>query len=162
MQIPAFDPNMLVIAILVAGALYGLVAGKNRLRVLILSVYVGIVLAEQLASLVAPSLGMLHGDQITLLLLGLPILLFGFARQRAGHGKHDKGAAIANMIVGILTSALIVASALKLLPVSEVTSIKDDSFIAMMLIQYQLWLLGLLPVVALVLGFMKAPSHKKH
>lgn len=162
MQIPAFSPNSLIIAILVAGALYGLVAGKHRLRILILSVYVGIVLAEQLASIVAPSLGMLHGDQITLLLLGLPILLFGFARQRAGHGKHDKGAAIGNMIVGILTSALIVASALKLFPTSEMAGIKGDSFIAMELAQYQLWLLGLLPVVALLLGFMKSPSHKSH
>lgn len=159
MELPALNSNTIIIAVLLLCGVYGALAGKRRLRVFILSVYVGIVLAEQLGSIVYPYVKPLGVDQIALLLLGLPIIFFGFTG-----GKHskseDKGTAIANIIVGLLTGALIVASALRLLPTSELATVDGDSFIAMELQQYQLWLLGLLPLVALILGSMKKP--KKH
>ncbi len=161
MQLPVLDPNLLIITILVLGGVYGLVAGKHRLRLFILSVYVGIVLAEQFSSIVAPLVGFLTLDQVSLVLLGLPILIFGFARQHHGRGHSDKGAAIANIIVGILTAALIISSALRLLPTSQLSTIDGDSFIAMILQTYHLWLLGLLPVVAFLLGLLKE-KQKKH
>lgn len=159
MQLPALNSNTIIIAVLVLCGLYGVIAGKRRLRIFILSVYVGIVLAEQLGSIVSPFVRPLGTDQIVLLLLGLPIIIFGFTGKHGGkHG--DKGTAIANIIVGILTGALIVASALRLLPTSELAQVDGDSFIAMELQTYQLWLLGLLPLIALVFGWMKPP--KKH
>jgi hypothetical protein len=128
--------------------LYGLIAGKQRLRILILSVYVGIVLAEQVTDVVAPMIGFMGHDQVAWALLGLPILVFGLAG--IAHSKHhEKGAAIANIIVGLLTGALVVSSALHLLPTSAMSAIDDESFLAMVLQQYHLWFLGLLPIIAL-------------
>ncbi len=160
MELPAINSNTIIIAVLVLCGLYGVLAGKRRLRIFILSVYVGIVLAEQLGSIVSPYVRPLGTDQIVLLLLGLPIIIFGFTGKH--HGKHEsKGTFVANALVGLLTGALIVASALKLLPTSELASVDGESFIAMELQQYQLWLLGLLPVVALIFGWMKPPKKGK-
>jgi hypothetical protein len=161
MQLPALNANTIIIAFLVVAALYGLLAGKQRLRILILSIYVGIVLAEQMAAVLAPKLTMLGTDQVSWLLFGLPILIFGFIG--VVHKKnHAKGAAVANIIVGFFTGALIVSSALRLLPTSQMAAVSDDSFLAMILQQYHLWILGLLPLVALVLGFMRSEKAGHH
>lgn len=150
--------NTIIIAVILTVGLYGLVAGKQRLRLLILSAYVGVVLAEQFASLVAPRVPALSTAQISWLLLGLPILIFGLLS--GGHGKgHAKGSAIANMLVGVVTGGFIVSSALHLLPPSDMAGLNDSSFIATNLVSFHLWLLGLLPIVALILGFMS--SEKK-
>jgi hypothetical protein len=161
MQLPALNANTIIIAILVAAMFYGLAVGKQRLRILILSVYVGIVMAEQLSAIAATKLTMLAADQISALLLGLPIVLFGLAG--IAHKKnHDKGAFIANMLVGLFTGALIVSSGLRLMPTSEMAAIDSESFLAMMLQQYHLWILGLLPLAALLLGFMKSEKGGRH
>jgi hypothetical protein len=158
--VPALNTNTIIIATLVVAALYGLMAGKQRLRILILSIYVGIVLSEQMSSVVAPALHSLGPDQVSWLLLGLPILLFGFFG--VIHGKsHAKGAAIGNIIVGLLAGALILSSGIHLLPTSEMSSIDNGSFLALSLDQYHIWIVGLLPVVVLLLGFMKGEKHHK-
>lgn len=151
---PALNATIIISAILVALGLYGLIAGKQRLRLLILSVYVGIVLADQLGNVLHPYLKSLGSAQATWILLGAPILIFGFIG--VVHGKHhSKGSAIMNIIVGLLTGALIISSALHALPTSEMAAIDSDSYLAMILQQYHLWLIGLLPVIALIMGFMR-------
>ncbi len=161
MQLPAFDPNILIITILLLAGVYGLIGGKHRLRVLILSIYVGIVLAEQMDTVVRPYLQMLSPEQVGWLLLGLPILLFGFARSH--HGKnHGKGSAIANIIIGIAAGALILSSALHILPTSQLSDINGASYFAMLLDQYHLWLLGLLPVIAIIFGLLKGKEKSHH
>lgn len=163
MQIPAFSPNLLIIAILVVATVYALLAGKQRVRLLILSVYVGIVLAEQFTEAVKPYVGFLSLSQTSMLLLGLPVLIFGLAPQKSHKSAPDKGSSIANMLVGLMTGGLIVASALRLMPTSEMSAVDNDSFVAMILQQYQLWLLGGLPLVALLLGMFKGKdSSKRH
>jgi hypothetical protein len=156
--IPALDTNIIVILTLVGMGLYGLIAGKQRLRILILSIYVGIVLAEQMAPAVRPLLHNLSDTQVSWLLLGLPIVIFGVLG--GGGKKGDKGVAIANILVGILTGGLIISSALHLMPTSEMADLDQGSFIALILQQYHLWLLGLLPVIALVLGLMRKRERK--
>lgn len=154
MQVPALNTDTIIIATLLAMGLYGLIGGKQRLRILILSVYVGIVVAEQMSGIVTPYLKFLGADQVSWLLLGLPILIFGFVG--VVHAKrHSKGSAIANIIVGLLTGALIISSALHLMPTSGMEAVDNGSFLATNLQQFHLWILGLLPVVALILGFMK-------
>jgi hypothetical protein len=158
MQLPALNVNTIIIAVLVAVAIYGLLGGKQRLRILILSVYVGIVLAEQLSGFLAPHVPMLNPGQLAWLLLGSPILIFGIVG--IAHKKdHDHGAFIANLLVVLLTGALIVSSALRLLPTSQMSDIDSNSFIATNLQQFHIWILGLLPVVALLMGLM--PGEKK-
>jgi hypothetical protein len=155
MQMPALNPDIVIITLLLLSGVYGLVGGKHRLRLLILSIYVGVVLAEQLGAVVRPYIGVLGPEQISWLLLGLPIVLFGFARSQHGSHQAKKGSAVANILVGLGAGALILSSGLHLLPTSSLSAIDRDSFLAMQLQQYHLWLLGLLPVVALILGFLK-------
>jgi hypothetical protein len=158
-SLPALNANIIVIAILVGMGGYGLLAGKQRLRILILSIYVGIVLADQLTDIVRPTLGMLSPEQVSWLLFGVPILIFGFVGVLQ-HGKHhDRGASVANIIVGFLTGALIVSSGLHMLPTSQMAAIDGESFIAMNLQQFHLYILGGLPIVALLLGFVKGERH---
>jgi hypothetical protein len=158
-ELPALNNTVIIASILLSAGIYGLVAGKQRLRLFILSIYVGIVLAEQYASSVAPSLRMLGADQIAWLLLGVPIIIFGFFG--VVHGKeHDKGAAIGNIIVGLLAGCLVVSSALHAIPTSEMSAIDNSSFLALNLQQYYLFFLGGLPVIALFMGFMK--GEKSH
>jgi hypothetical protein len=57
-----------------------------------------------------------------------------------------------------MAGALILSSALHLLPPSEQAGIDGDSYFAMLLGQYHLWLLGLLPVVVLVFGLFGAKA----
>jgi hypothetical protein len=155
---PALNTTTVILAVLVATTLYGLLAGKQRLRIFILSIYVGIVLAEQFASVLAPTLRMLGPDQISWLLLGAPIVIFGFFG--IVHAKHHaKGSAIANLIVGLLAGCLIISSAIQLLPPSEMTGVNNSSFLALNLQQYHLIFLGGLPVVVLLLGFFARGEH---
>jgi hypothetical protein len=158
-ELPALNNTIIISGILISAGIYGLIAGKQRLRLFILSIYVGIVLADQFASSVAPSLHMLGHDQIAWLLLGVPIVIFGFFG--VVHGKsHDKGAAIGNIIVGLLAGCLIVSSALPALPTSEMSAIDNSSFLALNLQQYHLFFLGGLPLIALLMGLMK--GEKSH
>ena len=160
MQLAAFSPNLVIIAVLLGGAVYGLFGGKHRLRLLILSIYVGIVLADQMTGVVHPFVSSLNADQVTWLLLGLPIILFGFARSHHGRGHEDKGSMIANLLVGLGAGALILSSALHLMATSSLRDMDEASFLAVLLNQYHLWLLGLLPVAAFVLGLFK--GKEKH
>jgi hypothetical protein len=87
------------------------------------------------------------------------VLIFGFFGVM--HAKnHAKGTLVANVIVGMMAAALIASSVLRLLPTSQLEWVNRESFLALYLGQAHFWLLGLLPVVALVLGFMK--SEKSH
>ena len=103
---PALDSSIIAIAVILASGVYGVVAGKQRLRIFILSIYVGIVMAGAFDATAAPYLKMLGPDQISLVLLSVPILIFGFFGVM--HAKHHaKGAVIANVIVGLLAGCLI-------------------------------------------------------
>lgn len=158
-ELPALNNTAIIAVIIVVAGIYGLIAGKQRLRLFILSIYVGIVLAEQFAGTVEPSLRMLGKDQIAWLLLGVPIIIFGFFG--VVHGKsHDKGAAIGNIIVGLLAGCLVISSALHAIPTSEMSAIDNSSFLALNLQQYYLFFLGGLPLIALFMGFMK--GEKSH
>jgi len=160
MQLPALDVNTIIIAGLAVATLYGAIAGKQRLRIFVLSIYVGIVLAEQVTDIVAPSLHMLSHEQVGWLLLGLPILIFGLTG--IAHKKsHEKGHTLANMLLGLASGALIAAAALHVLPTSQLSDIDHDSIVANFLQQYYLWFLAIVPLAALVLGFMKK-AEKKH
>ncbi len=155
MQIPALDINLLILAVLAVGALYGAIGGKFHLRLLILSIYVGVVLAEQMSAAVRPYAPMLGVDQLNLLLLSLPILVFGFVPRGHRSSHAEQGSMIANLIVGLLTGALVAGAALHVLPTSQLAAAKNDSFLAMNLDQIYFWLLGLMPLVALVMGLFR-------
>lgn len=163
MHIPPLDLNTIIIGLIVVGALYGLAFGKFHLRLLVLSIYVGIVLAEQLSGLVRPYLNQLSSEQVSWLLLGAPIVVFACIPRGKSHGGHgaDHGAAIANLLVGLLAGALIAAGSLHVLPTSALAAANQDSFLADQLNLAYFWLLGLLPVAVLALT-LHNPKSKGH
>ena len=160
MSIPALDSNILVIAILAVVTLYGAMAGIGRLRTLILSIFVGIVLSEQLSAIAAPKLQIIGNSNVPLLLYALPIILFGFSLGKQ-HG-HDRGSTLAALLLGLLTGCLIVSSALHVIPTSMAQSITDSSFVATNLSQFHLFLVAGLPLAALIGPLFKKKSRSHH
>lgn len=160
MNISNIDPNLLVIAILAGTTLYAAVAGIGRLRMLILSIYVGIVMADQLTDLAEPYLHIIGPENTPLALYALPIVLFGFTlgRQRG----HDRGSKTVAMLIGLLTGGLIISAALRLIPTDQANFVTDASFIAMSLAQYHLYLLACLPLAALIGPLFKKKERSHH
>jgi hypothetical protein len=160
MHLPAITVNIVIITALLSGATLGLFGGRRRLKPVILSVYVGIVLAGQLAAPLHPFIPGLNQTQTGWLLLSLPIIVFGLFGVGRGHKYESKGSAIANLIAGLLLGALVVAGGFSLLPLSQQSSVFGDSLLASNLHLAYPWLLGLMPVVALLLGLIK--GREKH
>lgn len=156
--LPALNVNTIIIAVIVFVGLYGVFAGKSRLRILILSVYVGIVLASQTSAVLTPTFHSLGTEEVSLLLFGLPIAIFGLLGAFGNH--HRKGSLIANALVGLMTGALIVTGGLHVLPVSQMSAIDNQSYIALNLDQYYLWVIGLCPLMALIMGWFT--GERKH
>ncbi len=154
MHLPAINTDTIIAATLAAGAVYGLVGGMVRVRSLILSIYVGIVLSQTLSAIVAPSVKALNTDQINLILLGLPILLFALPRSRA-HAQ--KGNMLINLITGLLGGAFLVVAALHVLPPSTVTQASNGSlFVTILGSNDYLWFVVLMPLAALLPYFLQA------
>ena len=154
MHLPAINTDTVIAAILVAGAVYGLLGGMVRTRSLILSIYVGIVLAETLSSIVAPMVKGLSLDQVNLILLGLPVLLFALPRHRA-HAQ--KGNMLVNLIIGLLGGAFLVVAGLHVLPPSTVTQISNGSSFATILgSNVYIWFVVLMPLAALLPHFLQS------
>lgn len=160
MSIPALDSNIIVIAILVVVTLYGAMAGVGRLRTLILSIFVGIVLSEELSAVSAPYLHVVGNNNVPIFLFAAPIVLFGFSLGRQ-HG-HDRGSTVAVLLLGVLTGCLIISAALHVMPTSLAQSITDSSFIATNLSQFHLYLIAGLPIAALIGPLFKKKPKSHH
>ncbi|QQR52663.1 hypothetical protein IPG36_00865 [bacterium] len=158
MQMPVLNLTTIIAAALLAGSVYGVFAGQQRLRLLILSSYVGIVISTQLSSQIAPNITFLTPEQLGWVSLGAPIVLFGFFGVHHANG-HSRGAMIANLLIGTLAAALIAATTIALLPASQADMVANDSILALYLRQGYPWLLGLLPVTVWLLGFARDGKH---
>jgi hypothetical protein len=158
MHLPTFSPNLIIIAAVIGSMVYGAAGGKHRLKLFILSIYVGIVMATELSAIVVSATHQ-SAELVTLGLYFLPIILFGFSGK---HGKDEhNGELLPNLIVGLAAGALLAGSALKILPPSLSASLTDGSLIASLLLQYQLWFVALLPAVAFLLSLMRAKEKKR-
>ena len=160
MSIPALDSNIIIIGILAVSSLYGAVAGIGRLRTLILSVFVGIVLSEQLSAISAPYLHFIGNNNVPLVLYGLPIILFGFSLGKQ-HG-YQKDSTVAALLLGLLTGGLIVSAGLHIIPTSMAQGITDSSFVATNLSQFHLYLIAGLPIAALIGPLFKKKERSHH
>jgi hypothetical protein len=160
MHLPAITINIVIISALLSGAVLGLFGGRRRLKPVILSVYVGIVLAGQLAAPLQPFVPVLNQTQTAWLLLSLPIIIFGLFGAGRGHKHEAKGSVVANLISGLLLGALVIAAGFSQMTLSQQSAFNGDSFLALNLHIAYPWLLGLMPLVALLLGLIK--GREKH
>jgi len=158
MHLPAINTDTIIAAILVAGAIYGLVGGMVRIRSFVLSIYVGIVLSETLTSVVAPMVRSLGIEQINLILLGLPVVLFALPRHRAHAAK---GNMLINIVSGLLGGAFLVVAALHVIPPSAVTQIANGSLFVTMGSNVYIWFIVGMPFVALLPHFWEMHHGKR-
>ncbi len=153
------NPNTLIIIVVILIAAYGVALGQGRLRMLVLSTFVGIVLASQLSAEVMkliPGVAELH---IRIALLVLPILIFGLLP--GGQKSHNKGNFVLNIIAGVVAGALIVSAVLYVLPPNDLANATSDSLFASGLVNFRLAILALAPL-SLVVGFLARDDRKRH
>lgn len=157
--LPSLNPNILIIIVVALVVVYGVALGQSRLRMLVLSTFVGIVLASQLTPEImkfAPSVPEL---QIRIALLALPILIFGLIS--GGHKSHNKGNFLLNVIAGLVAGALIVSSVLFVLPPRDLASATTDSLFASEIVNFRLAILAFAPI-ALLFGMAIRSKDKRH
>lgn len=153
------NPNTLIIVVVVLVAGYGVALGQGKLRMLVLSTFVGIVLASQLSAEVIkfiPSVPELH---IRISLLALPVLIFGLLP--GGQSSHNKGNFLLNVVAGVLAGALIVSAVLYIMPPRDLANATSDSLFASGLINFRLAILALAPL-SLLVGFFVRDGRRKH
>ena len=157
MHLPAVSINIVITVALVAGALMGMLGGRGRLKPVIMSVYIGLVLATNFALVIQPYLG-LNTVQTSWILLTLTVIFFGIFGTIQNLGK---GSLIFNLIIGMLTGALLLSCAFMLMPLREQSALAGDSYMAYELQSLRPWLLGLMPLAVLLLG-IHLHHKKKH
>lgn len=152
--------TMIFLAI-VAVLVMGIVLGQDKVKTFALSIYVGLVLATELAQ---PVYDVLEGRGLTvggsvgvttvrIILLALPIIGL-----ELGHNKQHKGrrrGLVLTMILSILTSALVIASIIGLLEPEARALVLSGSSLASILYGLRLVWLGAVPVVVIAESFAK-------
>lgn len=136
----------------------GMLGGRGRLRPTIMSIYIGIVLATMFAGVVQPHLNGLNLLQSSWLLLTLPVVVFGVF---GGIQNVAKGSLIVNLAFGALTGALLLSVAFMLMPLRDQQMLASQSVMAYELQRIRPWLIGLMPLTALVVGFHFHRKKKK-
>ncbi len=134
--------------------IYGLLLGQNKVKTLALSVYVGIVLSEELGPAVHGVIGnyQLAGVHFTLgvtrmVLFILPLILLEVGRRN--HGRGGQRGMWMTLILCVLTSALIVASGLNLLEPDTLKKVLDNSTLAKSIYELRLWWLAAVPLAVI-------------
>jgi uncharacterized membrane protein len=153
--------NVLVLATFGFMLVVGLFLGLEKIRIMALSIYVGLVLAGSLGD-VAYDQTISHGlnftpGKVKLVLFTLPILLLSLASTKA---RHKKGSPILITVLSLLVGALIVSSVLFLMDGDMAAKILGDSTIATLLYKFRLVWLGAVPVIAVIASF--TGGSKKH
>lgn len=157
--LPSLNPNTLIIIVVALVVVYGVALGQSRLRMLVLSTFVGIVLARQLTPEIMKFVPSVPELQIRIALLAIPILIFGLIS--GGHKSHNKGNFLLNVIAGLVAGALIVSAVLYVLPPRDLANATTDSLFASEIINFRLAILALAPA-SLLLGMAIKSKDKRH
>jgi hypothetical protein len=165
MEVPAINwtPDIIILIILGVVIAYGLVLGRNKVKTLALSVYVGIVIAGELGARLHQLLvtrgwdmgGALNQNAVQVGTLVLPLLILEIGR-REHHGRGGQhGGIIMTIVLCIFTSALAVSSGLHVLDPDTLKYITDHSWLAAAVYNFRLWWLGLVPLAVVGENFIK-------
>ncbi len=137
----------------------GMLGGRGRLRPIIMSIYIGIVLANGYVEAVQPHLFGLTSVQTAWALLTVPVVVFGLFASIQNVGR---GSLIVNLLFGMMTGALLLSVAFMMMPTRAQSELVGQSFMAYKLQQARPWLIALMPIAALVVGFRLPHKKKKH
>lgn len=163
----SLTPDVTIVAVLALMIVYGLVLGRNKVKTLALSIYVGLVVATELGAGFYQLLGSHHLDfgsrlspsnaRLTLFILPLLILELG-RREHNGRGS-GKGGMIMTIILCTLAAALAVSSGLTLLEPSSLKHILASSSLASIIFKFRLWWIGLVPLAVVGENFIRNKDH---
>ena len=157
-----YTPDIVILIILGTLIAYGILLGRNKVKTLAMSVYVGIVVAGQLGARLAEVLNQQHASgghlstnsvQLTLFVLPLIILELG-RREHHGRGGH-RGGLTMTLVLVLLTAALIVSSGLNLLDANTLHHVLVNSALANAVYHLRLWWIGLVPVAVIGENFIR-------
>lgn len=163
----SLSTNIVIFAIIGFVVLYGIFVGHAKLRNLALSVFVGIVLANQLGTGLHDWLVKNHHDNLSLSTIKLilfiaPIILLEFSRRHHAKGGHH--GMIISVVLSILTAGLIIGMGLGQLQGATLKHITDSSVIAFEIYNFRLWLVALVPALIIAEAFIGPgrDDHKRH
>jgi hypothetical protein len=159
MNVPALNPDLLIAVVLVATTLYGFIGGSARIKALVLSTYMGIVLADTLTNIVSPYVKFLAISQVSLILMLLPILLFAIPKHT---GKGHKGNSLVNMLAGLAAGAFVATASLHVIPPSLVTQTASNSIFVTELQGLYIWFVAAMPLVAILPNMISKIGKRNH
>jgi hypothetical protein len=156
------SPDMIIISVVLFALLYGLLLGQHKIKTFALSVYVGIVIANELGQMVYGLLtrnhwnfhGALTPGEVRLALFMVPILLLEIGRRERRVKSHEGGMGL-TIILAVLTSALVLSSALSLLDPATRRPLVESSFLATELYNLRIWWILAVPVVVIGKSLMR-------
>jgi L-cystine uptake protein TcyP (sodium:dicarboxylate symporter family) len=167
MELPniSWTPDVIILVVLGVVIAYGLLLGRNKVKTLALSVYVGIVIASELGIRLHQLMvshgwdmdGFINQNVVLISMLVLPLLLLEVGR-REHHGRgggHAGGGMLMTIILCILTAALAVSSGLQLLDPDTLKYVTDSSWLATAVHNLRLWWLGAAPLAVIAENFIK-------
>jgi len=155
-----YTPDIIILIILGTLIAYGILLGRNKVKTLALSVYVGIVISSELGGRIADFLNKQHGSHypvnaVELTLFVLPLIILELGRHEPHHRGGHRGGLAMTMVLVLLTAALIVSSGLKLLDQNTLHHILVNSALANAIFTLRLWWIGLVPIAVIGENFIR-------
>lgn len=154
-----FTPDITILVVLFALIFYGLILGRNKIKTLAMSTYVGIVIASELGGRTADLLASKHlsglsNNVVQIVLFVAPLLILEFGR-REHHGRGSKhGGMTMTLVLAVLTAALIISSGLHLLDSETRTTILRQSSLATAISGLRGWWIALVPLAVVGENFI--------
>lgn len=165
--IPALSTDALIVLAVALVFVYGVIAGYAALVRESISVYVGLVLANNFGKpaydYISHSGG--HGfpvnqTDVQLLLLILPIVLLQFTRRHHGHASHKHGMIVV-LLLAFLTSMLVISSVLSQLSYITLAQTLGNSNLASWIYNLRLGWLAAVPI-GIAIGAIFHPKQRHH
>lgn len=155
---PNLSLDLIILVVVILTVSVGVLLGQERVKTFALSVYAGIVIATEFGPglhdlLLRQHIGNFSVGTARLILFGVPILILEFGRR-----KHHKGHSgfIMTLVLSILTSALLISSALSLLEPATLKQVLAQSSLAWPIFHFRLWWVALVPVAVLGESFVRS------
>lgn len=161
-NLPALTADLIILLIIVIAVMYGLLLGHSKLKTFALSVYVGLVLAQNFGKGLYELLqssnftlgGILTDNAVALIVFGLPLLLLELGRKDHRRAR-ARGGMTMTLILCILTAALVISSGISVMNPDAIKSTLDNSTLAWQIYTFRHWWLALVPIAIIGENFIK-------